>query len=219
MRMKNALPFLLGSLLILAVSCQKEVDYQNIGGNNPGTGNPGTGTPSNGSIIGNWKFVRMIIDFSSKTKATDGVINEETSLYGSFVSFNEKGTMKVEASTLTTNGIAYSVDTVLTAKFYTNGTLDDEFEMPWAYTMPASSSTVQYQKISNDSIYLQQGLLTFDAPGGSAIPSTPAGMKVSWSGDTLLLTTKIVRNETENIGGTNTQTVTSVKQVVKLIKN
>ena len=215
MKTKNLLLFLLGSIVILVSSCQKEVDYVDLGGNN---NNPGNGNPSGKSIIGNWKFVRMLLNMHIKDVTDDGMLNLETIMDGGFVSFNEKGTLQIDASKMTGNGISYSVDTVFKAAFYSNGSLDDEMSMPWKYDAPVSNSSSQYQKISDDSIAVQGGVVDLDVPSGST-PIQPSGMKVSWSGDTLLLTTQVNKTETSNAGGVSSQTTYNLKQVVKLIKN
>ncbi|RYG42875.1 MAG: hypothetical protein EOO01_22280 [Chitinophagaceae bacterium] len=215
MKINSLAALLLSATVIIASSCQKEVDYVDLGGNN---NPPGTGNPSNKSIIGNWKFVRMLFDMNINDKSDDGMLDIVTIMEGSFTSFNEKGTLKIEANKMTGNGIAYSVDTTFKASFYSNGSLDDEIEVPYVYDVPATNSSSQYQKINDDSIAVQGGILDIDMPSGTT-PIQPSGMRISWSGDTLLLTTRINKTETTNAGGISSQTTYDLKQVVKLVRN
>ncbi|PZR23022.1 MAG: hypothetical protein DI535_25040 [Citrobacter freundii] len=200
-------------LLVLVASglasCQKEVDYVDLGN----TGNPTSPTQS---ITGDWKFVRMVLDMEMTDKSDDGFLKLEATIKGGFVSFNEKGTLKIESDKMTGNGIAYSVDTVYKLTASTNGVQDMDMEIPWKYDMPASNGSSTFKRITADSLALTSTFMSPDLPPTSGQAVQPTGMRTSFSGDTLLLTTRV--NQTVD-GNDGSKTTFHLKQVVKLLKN
>jgi hypothetical protein len=222
MKMRNSLFALLGSLAVLAVSCQKEVDYQDLGGNNPGTGNPGTGNPSNNSIIGDWKFKKMIINIQTVGEVTMSGTSQKTVGKMNFATTNETGTLKIDATTLTASGVGYSVNSSMMMSMYVNGMLLSESPIPFQITQPPTDGSSPYTKIGTDSLVAESQLIKMDYPG---IPdlTEPAdikhGLKVSWLGDTLVLTERVNQEMVDNSLGIPMKSVVNGTQTLKFTKN
>ena len=209
MKMKHTHVILLALVMTGAVSCQKEVDYVDLGN----TGNP---TNPSQSITGDWKFVRMLLDMEMTDQSDDGFLKTEATIKGGFVSFNEKGTLKIESDKMTGNGIAYSVDTVYKFTASVNGIQDTEMEIPWKYDMPASNGSSSFKRITDDSLALTSTFMSPDLPPTAGQAVQPTGMRTSWSGDTLLLTTRVNQTVDADDGS---KTTFHLRQVVKLLKN
>lgn len=200
MRLKNLQPVLLTLLLIGAVSCQKEVDYVDLGGN-PGNPDPG-GNPSNNSIIGTWKFVKIVGVSKTSIEATfagDATQNISTMLVDSK---EASGTMSFTETTITTSKIKYSASTTTTGVTYVNGSLESEVTMPYDFVTPESSGSSKYRKVTADSIYVESGLINIESQPGSPTVAQPTGAKISWLGDTLVLGIKARQQQTIDAGGT-----------------
>lgn len=221
MKMRNSLFALLGSLAVLAVSCQKEIDYQDLGGNNPGTGNPGTGNPSNNSIIGDWKFKKMIVNIQTVADVTMSGTSQKTIGKMNFATTNEMGTLKIDATTFTASGIGYSVNSNMLISMYINGMLLSETPTPFQITQPPTDGSSNYTKISADSLSVDSPLVIVEYPGipTGPVPNTPHGVKVGWLGDTLVLTERVHQEIVDNSLGIPLKSVVDGVQTVKLTKN
>jgi len=196
----------------LFTACQKEVDFQDIT-NNP---SPGGGTTNN-SIIGTWNFVGMFASTRSLVVAGTGPAEEKAVTSYGFISEKNVGTVTINAATITSAGVGYSIDTVVTTEYYLGGVLIDSFNTDFAFDMPVSSAVAPYKAVGNDSIYFAGGFLTLD-PSAGVTPTAAAGSKISWSGDTLLLKTVVVENRTESVNGVAATISNNISQVVKLKK-
>jgi len=202
--------------IVIAIStffaaCQKEVDFQDM--NNPA---PGGGTANN-SIIGTWNFVGMVASTRSSVVAGTGPAEEKAITSYGFISEKNVGTVTINATTITSAGVGYSIDTVVTTEFYLGGVLIDTFHTDFAIDMPLSSGVAPYKAVGTDSLYFSSGFLTLD-PSAGATPTAATGSKISWSGDTLLLKTIVVENRTESVNGVTATIANNISQVVKLKK-
>lgn len=203
---------LIFSLAAFLVSCQKEVDFQNI--NNP-PGNPGGGGGNNNTnIIGDWDFVGMTAHTYSAVTVTEGGQQLKAVTVSDYITQNNVGTVKITASDFISTGIGYEIDTTVNSKTYINGVLFDDTDFPFVVTLPPTSSTSPYTRINNDSL-TTTGAFGAPDPSGS-IPTDTVGMKIGWSGDTLLL--KIASSFTQNVsqGGVPGVLTASVNGVSKL---
>ncbi len=209
--------FLICAIAVFIVSCRKEVNLQDLTNPPPGGG---SGSGNNNSIIGKWNFVGMTAH--SKTTITAGTgIDEEKiiSSYG-FISQQNKGTITIDASKFTSAGIGYSIDTVVNTEMYLGGVLFDTLETDFQIDMPLSSGSVAYQAIGTDSIYFESGFITLEPSGGAGTPTatTPAGYKISWLSDTLVLKMQQSKASIQNVNGVQAQVVNNISQMVKLKK-
>ena len=195
-------------------SCQKEASLQDL--NNP---QPGGGTGGNtNSIIGNWNFVGMTAITKTTITAGTGIDEEKIiSSYG-FNSQKNKGTITIDASKFTSTGIGYSIDTVVQTDFYLGGMLFDSFESDFMMDMPLSSGTAPYKAIGTDSLFFQNGFISYQSPDSTGMPIAikDAGYKISWLKDTLVLKTIQSNSSNQIINGVNAQVANNISQIVKL---
>ena len=183
---------LIFSLTAFLVSCQKEVDFQTT--NNP-PGNPGGGGNNNTNIIGDWDFVGMTAHTYSAVTVTEAGQQLMAVTVSDYITQNNVGTVKITASDFISTGIGYEIDTTVNSKTYINGILVDDTDFPFLVKLPPTNSTAPYIRINNDSL-TTTGAFGAPDPSGS-IPTGTVGMKIGWSGDTLLL--KIASSFTQNI--------------------
>ena len=101
--------FIMIVMSTLFTACQKEVDFQDITNNTP----PGGGTTNN-SIIGTWNFVGMVASTRSSVVAGTGPAEEKAISYYGFISEKNVGTVTINAATISSAGVGYSIDTVVT---------------------------------------------------------------------------------------------------------
>ena len=189
------------SAVLSLTSCKKEKD----------TLDPGTN-----SIIGDYNFVgNTASTYSSVTVSSYGSELRAVTV-SDYITQNNVGTAKITASDIIFIGVGYSIDTTENVKTYEDGVLSDDFDLPYVLTAPPTGSTNPYTRINNDSLTVIGAL---GAPNPSGVtPTGPVGVKISWSGDTLLL--KIVSSFTQNIsqGGVPGTLTGFVNGVAKLKK-
>ena len=183
---------------ILFISCQKA-----------------NSNPAAKDITGTYTFVSMDVTTESSEEYTDASGNQKTVTTSAYTTEDNTGTVTIDATTMTTTNIAYSVNTTIKTDFYMNGTLVNRFELPFTYTAPASSSTGTYHTIKADSIYFEGGTVFMS---GAFQQSIPCGAKVEVSGNMLYLTASLSQTTNEVIGGINNIINVNATSRVKLQK-
>ena len=212
--MRKLTPFLLiSSIIFTLVACQKEVSVDTLGI----TGGIGGGGSTNGKTeVGTWKFLFMRGITSSTIEFNDGVDNIKSVTLSDYTTINNAGTIKFDGSTMTGTGIGYSVDFIAKGYFYTNGTLDDSLEVPFAYTAPPTSSSASYKKIGSDSIYVQSGMFTTGS--GGTTQSSAGGYKLKFDGDQMIMTGVVNQTKLEFSSGVAQRTTNHAEQIITLQK-
>jgi hypothetical protein len=200
-----------GIALVLA-SCQKELSFGDAI-NNPGSGGGGTG--NNTSITGNWDFVGMTAHTKSTVTATIAGEELKTITVSDYITKNNTGTVNITSNQFISSGLSYSIDTIMNVKTYISGVLFDDLDMPFVTSVPATGSTSNYVRNSNDSLTVTGSFGGTPNPSGNA-PTGPVGIKISWAGDTLLL--KVATTFTQSIsqGGVPATFVGTVNGITKL---
>lgn len=224
MKIQNSALALLGFLTILVSSCQKEIDYAqwnpgNPGTGTPGTGGPGAGGPSDNSYIGDWKFKKMNVDLSGISEMTIGGFTQKSIVSLYFNSANETGTMKIDESTITGSGLGYTASSSTKIATYTDDVLVSTDSLPYEIQQSPSSKTIGYRAISADSLVTDAPLVDFDYPGMPPTTNIPVGVKLSWLGDTLVVTSGINMQQVDNSLGSPMTITTRVIQHVKFTRN
>jgi len=206
---------LLSSLIIVFTSCQKEVDFQtrNSSGGTGGTG----GTGNTNDIVGDYDFVGMIAHTQSTVTVNAQGQQLKAITISDYVTKSNIGTVKITSNQFITTGLGYSIDTVMNVKTYIDNVLFDDSDVPFVASVPSSSSTSPYVRISADSITVTGALGVSPDPSGNT-PTGPVGVKLSWSGDTLLL--KVNSSFTQSItqGGMPGIITGSVNGITRLKK-
>ena len=206
---------LLSSLIIVFTSCQKEVDFQtrNSSGGTGGTG----GTGNTNDIVGDYDFVGMVAHTQSTVTVNAQGQQLKAITISDYVTKSNIGTVKITSNQFITTGLGYSIDTVMNVKTYIDNVLFDDSDVPFVASVPSSSSTSPYVRISADSITVTGALGVSPDPSGNT-PTGPVGVKLSWSGDTLLL--KVNSSFTQSItqGGVPGIITGSVNGITRLKK-
>ncbi len=175
---------LLSSLIIAFTSCQKEINYA-TGNGTGGTGGTG-GSGNTNKIVGDYDFVGMVAHTQS-TVTVNAMGQELKSITVSdYVTKSNIGTVKITSNQFITTGLGYSIDTIMNVKTYIDNVLFDDSDFPFVASVPATSSTSPYVRNSTDSITVTGAIGVSPDPSGNT-PTGPVGVKLSWSGDTLLL--------------------------------
>ncbi|HMG67363.1 MAG TPA: hypothetical protein VK588_06740, partial [Chitinophagaceae bacterium] len=175
---------LLLSLVIAFTSCEKEVNYANNNNSNNNTG--GTGGNSTQDIIGTYDFVGISAHTESTVTVNTGGQDLKSVTISDYTSKDNTGTIQITSSQFISNNLGYAIDTIMNVKSYTDNVLIDDSDFPFTETIPGSGSTSPYTRITADSISIVGALGAPSDPSGT-IPTGPVGVKLAWSGDTLLL--------------------------------
>ena len=201
----NTIRFFLSAvaLMVVLVSCQKEID-SGVGG----------GNGSNKNIIGDWDFVGMTASTNATVTVPSPLGETKVVTTSAYRTENNTGTVKITGTEFIYNNFGYSIDTVMNVKTYMAGLLIDNTNMPFAITSPPLSDTTTYTKISSDSLNVN-GFAGVPDPTGM-MPTGPVGVKIGWSGDTLLLKVQTTISQNINQGGVNATLSGSVNGVTKL---
>ncbi|HEX7845203.1 MAG TPA: hypothetical protein VF476_05325, partial [Chitinophagaceae bacterium] len=166
------------ALSLFLYSCQKEVNFQDgqDGGNN---------NNNNKSIIGDWDFVGLSANtYASVTEPSPlGDIKAiTTSVYHSK---NNTGSIKITATDFIYNNLGYDIDTTMNLKMYMGSMLMSDDDFPFVFSAPVTNGTTPYTKVNSDSL-TATGFAGAPDPTGT-MTMAPTGVKIAWSGDTLLL--------------------------------
>ena len=188
---------IIGGIFILA-SCQKELSFET----EPEVTNP--------ALLGVWAFASLEVKAVYDLTITDGIDTARTVTTSHYFSKNNVGLLTIEPSSMSLEYYSFSVDTTVKSKYYENGELLSEFELPFQTELPPSSSEMpSYRLIGVDSIYFPSGsVLTMDA-GATTLPTEPSGIRYKLDGDRLTLITPITLNTKE----TDQDGITTIKKV------
>lgn len=184
---------LLTACMLAVAACQKEISDEDVV-TNPGTGTPADTIPNNpnnpdttNKQIGTWKFVSVGGRVSQTAEFTQAGSAIKAVTTSDFTSQNNGGTITFDSSTMTANGITFSVNTAGKTYIYLAGVLYDSLNTPFTQTVSPQSATSGYKKIGSDSLYFQDGGLLTALTGG-LLPSAPTGCKVAFTGNTMKMT-------------------------------
>ena len=158
-------------------------------------------------ISGYYKFIKLVENTISAISYTEAGILYKSVTYSEYTTKNNAGRLEIDGSNMKSFGLSYSVDTTAKADYYENNTLIDSFEIPFLVNVPASDGVSGYKIITNDSIYVSDGLMF---SGSSTIPIIPTGLKYRIEGDKLIFITGGTQVKTTQQQGIN------VKQEVRV---
>jgi hypothetical protein len=211
MRTVTRLLFL--SVVIFFTSCEKEVSLQNL--NNSGS-NGGTGNTND--ITGDYDFAGLVAHTQSTVTVVDAGQEAKSVTVSDYATKDNVGTVTITSNQFISTGLGYSIDTIMDVKTYENGVLLDDSNFPFVTSVPPANSTSPYTRVTADSITVTGALGVAPDPSGN-VPTGPVGVKLSWSGDTLLLTTISTFTQSISQGGVPATIVGSVDGVIKLKKH
>ena len=214
--MRTTTKLLLLSFVIFFTACQKEIDYAtiNTSGNTGGTGNNNNSTSN---IEGDYDFLGMSAHTESAITVQESGSEVKAVTVSDYVTKENTGTMKITSDQFTATDLSYSIDTVVNVKTYLDNVLFDDSDVPFTGSVPATSGSSPYVRNSADSL-TATGFLGIPSDPSGAIPTGDVGLKLSWSGDTLLMKVNTSFTQSVSQGGVPGTMVASVKGTFKLKK-
>jgi hypothetical protein len=192
-------------LLFLAIlastftACLKEKSLE--GGNNGDDNNSGNGGGAGTvSEIGTWKFINMHItnDGSIETNASGAPMATKVST--DFTTTNNSGTVAFDGKIMTFKNVTYTMEGIMKADIYISGVKTSSQDLPFTYNYPAATAAYDYKKIRTDSLYFSSSFESGISATG-AIQIGPAGAKLKWNGDKMIMTMVVEENRAGTFQG------------------
>lgn len=191
-KIKNTSLLLTVAMLTIFTSCQKELSFED------------GGPDANRSIIGDWNFVGASGNMETTVAGTVNGTPGSAIATINFSTKNNSGTATFTADNFSYTNITYDIDTSAIVKLYALGFLVDEIEQPIAFNFPPASRSVGYVLNTTDSLTFESIPIDPTIPSipgvppipQPALPAGPFGARIAWSGDTLLIKTKLTFSQT-----------------------
>ncbi|HEY0272145.1 MAG TPA: hypothetical protein VGC22_03120 [Chitinophaga sp.] len=132
-----------------------------------------------------------------------------------YVTTNNKGTIVFKDGKFTTTDVSYDLSCNVISIFFDPEA--DTLSLPFQFSLPPTSSAGTY-KVIGDSLYTNSALVAASGAGqGSPAPTTTGG-RLSWSGDTMVLTSTVAMKNTTTESGMSVSTDESARVITKLVK-
>ena len=191
---RNVLFTLPALMLIMMVSCQKEITDPSLDGTyNGGSGSGGSGSSGSKDITGTWKFISLSAITQSTAQVSQAGDVLKTITNTDYTTNDNTGTIVINSTTMATTGMSYSINDTAFALTYENNVLIDSTAAPFSFSLPSYSSTTTYKLIGADSI-------SFTGASSPAV-SGGSGAHYTLSGNILKFTTSVIKDTTINAGG------------------
>lgn len=175
-------------LLLAMVSCSKEKNNATAGAD----------------ITGTYKFISSQAKTNTTVQSISGSHVSKTVTTSDYTTLNNAGTVTIDGNKFIMTNLAYSINSTANAILYEDGVVSGTFSAPIKFTLPPSSGTSTYKKISADSIYFESGsLLT----GNATTASQPGGSKIKFENGILTMYGNFLQSSTSTNQG---ETVTSI---------
>jgi hypothetical protein len=191
--------------IVALASCQKEIDYAL----------PSPSALPGNNIVGDYDFVGLVAHTENTVTITDQGQTIKSVTVSDYVTKNNVGTAKITFNQFIGNGIGYSIDTTVNVTTYINNILTAQLDVPFIATVPPTNTVSPYIQVTADSMTVTGDFGVLPDPSGN-IPTGPVGLKLSWSGDTLLLkvNSSFTQTVTQNgVPGVMTGTVVGVTKL------
>jgi len=195
------------SFILVLASCQKEINFVL----------PNASAIPDNNIAGDYDFLGLTAHTESSVTVTEQGQTIKTVTVGDYVTKNNVGTAKITLSQFIGNGIGYSIDTTVTVTKYVNNVATERMEVAFVGTLPPTNTISPYIQITADSVTVTGDFGVLPDPSGNT-PTGPVGLKLSWSGDTLLLkeNSTFTQTVTQNgVPGVVTSTAIGVTKLKK----
>ena len=166
-------------------------------------------------IEGTYKFISL----SSKTNST--ITDSEggkTVTTSDYTTTDNQGTVVFDNATLSSNGLAYTVNTNAKYSIFQDNMLVDSSSAPFTFTLPPSSSVANYKLVGADSIYFPQGSVTSGVGTGGTTQPGASGGRYSVTGNLLTLKQNASRDSSFVDTGITYHVVESAQATVVLQK-
>lgn len=198
--MQNKFSLLLIAAVTLLFSCKKD-------DNSP------TSTP----ISGNYAFVNIAANTNAIITFTQGGDAYKNISISDYTSHNNKGTVTIDGSHMNSSNLSYDVDTTVSSTTYVNGVSQGTYRLGLNFSAPASNSTSGYKLLGTDSIAFFGNVVTM--PGSGPSVGQASGGRYKWSGDTLIITSKVNASYDGPYQGVPAHTDESIIAVMRFLKS
>lgn len=192
----------IATLFVLA-SCQKEVTGQL----------ESSGQKGDSSFEGNYKFESLEAHTKVANSVLDGTDIDKTVTVSDYITKNNTGTVKIDASTMTSSNFSYEIDTVMTSILYINNVMIDSASMPLQLKVPMMNNTSSYQKVTSDSLYFPNG---FIITNNATFTTTGIGVKLRQAGNKLYMDMTHSDNFIQDVQGEQVHTAQTIKATITL---
>jgi hypothetical protein len=164
---KILVPMLVASSLLIA--CSKE------------DGAPGNENAA--KMQGNWKFINISVDSRNEDIENGSSPVFRTITTNAYTTTNNLGNLNITTNEIISTGVGYTASGTAYYKIYEGAVLFDEGNFPFSTTIPPNNGRSGYRFISTDSVQID--------PGSFGNNSTTASKaRVTFNGDTLMLTSR-----------------------------
>ncbi len=203
---KHAYFLVMGFLLLLA-ACSKNTSRPN-------------GSSNSTQLVGSYSFLYMTTKINVTESASFAGQTITGLILAGYKTQQNTGIVVFSADSAMANGIGYSYDTTATVITNVPGAAPDTTVQAFTGSVPATTSSSEYQIIGTDSVYFPGGVLGAGGitTGAGAAIAPPTGGHFTISGDTLIITTKISQTYPDNIEGLPTTANANVNATIKLLK-
>lgn len=205
---------LAATLAITLASCGKdEMATPDVPPEGPPVTVPESGNNTS-KIQGTWSLAGMYLAATSTVTAD----NTKTITYTEYNTTKNGGTIVIDATKMVTTGLTYAIESVSKAKYYEDGLLTDEWDMPFIMTLPPLDLNSPYKQINEESIFYESGFIGSTDESGTPQKSDASGSRISWLGDTLVLTSYPYKVTTVVQSGLTITNVSEGKSMIKMVK-
>lgn len=208
-------PLLFLVALIFFSSCQKEVDFLDLGGG------PGPGTGNTGAIIGDYNFVGLWSKQNNSVTTTQAGMELKAVALTEYTSQDNIGSLKITNDKFLFTGIGHKVQGTAIVLSYLDGVLIQQTSNPYEHVTPPADQSYDYVRNNSDSITFINGFANLPdaSPGGTpTLPTGPIGARISFSSDTLVLYTKFDFTFNQNQAGVPVVMDVNVEGIMKFKK-
>ncbi len=156
--------------------------------------------PTNSVIQGNYKL--LSISSSTETRNENNyqgenyVVNSQLD----YSSLNNTGSLQFESGLLTMSNLGYNISDSIQYVYYQHDTVVKAEKIPFTDSVPATSLTVPFRVVSEDSLYFPKGSPMGALPTGAGA-QVATGVRFYQNGDTLTIKTAFVNDSTLKING------------------
>ncbi|NLR58406.1 hypothetical protein HGH93_09870 [Chitinophaga polysaccharea] len=168
------------------------------------------GTPSGGGskskVEGTWSFVGAM-NYSVASSSQQGMTAVMTC---SYKTVDNQGDIVFDGKNMIVKNVGYTLDGSIRSVLSEGSTVLNDMTMPLGMAQPPYNATAPYKQLDDNTLYMEKGVIQ-DVSGTIGTESTGGAAKISWGGDTLILTVDLAQ---VNSPGTKV----SGYQVIKCLK-
>lgn len=190
MKFCKSLPVILVVVAATFASCGKmDMATPDTTPVNPGTPPPSgnNGDSTNSSIQGTWNFTGAVLN----TVSTMELMGMKSISYSYYTTVNNSGTIVIDDSNFKITGLTYTINGTIRTKTFVSDMDSSDIVFPYSVVIDPYTAESPYKRVGEDSIYFESSMVESSIYGNAPAVSQPQGGKISWSGDTLIITNAI----------------------------